>query len=78
MTKTVQKTMQSLAHLLLKAFRNLKLVIIFKILLTILFVIKYNYIIKKYILKKLYIILLLSYASHMHNTSCWSILILYN
>ena len=61
------ETMQSLAHLLLKAFRNLKLAIIFKIFL--LFYLLLNLIIlSKYIFYNLYIILLLSCASHKHNT----------
>ena len=58
------KTMQSSARLLLKAFRNLKLAIIFKIFL--LFYLLLNLIILS---KNLYIILLLSRALHGHNTT---------
>ena len=59
------KTVQSLARLILKNFRNLKLSIIFRIFL--LFYLLLNLI----ILSNVYIILLLSRALHGHNTSMY-------
>ena len=59
------KTVQNPAHLLLKAFRNLKLAIIFKIFL--LFYLLLNLIIlSNFFFKNLYIIILLSRVSHGH------------
>ena len=67
------KTVQSLTLLLLKAFRNLKLAIIFKIFLQFYLLLNLIILSKKiyiYFLN-LYIILLLNCASHGHNTSIY-------
>ena len=63
------KTVQSPAHLLLKAFRNLKLAIIYRIFLLFYFLLNLIILSKNIFFKELYIIFLLSRASHRYNIS---------